>query len=99
MFFLLFILFCRYGRTRLYSDILKKCYEHNRKRECDICKEEENKSKTSPKYQGTAILDLMILPLRQCWICEKTFKTNNGQNEHFRTKHDYGIRKKTNITF
>ena len=72
---------------------LKKCHEHNRTNICDICKEEENKSRTSPKYQGTTILDLMILPQRICWMCNLTFMTNNDQNEHFRTKHNYGIPK------
>ena len=48
---------------------------------------EENKSTSSPKYQGSAILDLMILPHRMCWMCNITFKTTNDQNEHFFTEH------------
>ena len=70
---------------------LKKCHEHDRTNICDICKEEENKSRPSPKYQGTTILDLMILPQRECWICETTFETNFDQNEHFSIQHNYGL--------
>ena len=88
--FYVFIPLCRFDEKYYDRAILKKCYEHNRTETCDVCKKEENKSRSSPKYQGRTILDLMILPKRECWVCETTFETNHDQNEHFRIQHDYG---------
>ena len=67
---------------------LRKLSNHGEEMSCITCLEEEKKSKTSPKYQGTTILERMILPHRECWICKSTFENSKDQIEHFVSKHE-----------
>ena len=67
---------------------LRLISKHDQGAICTICQEEENKSGPSPRFQGTTILDRIILPKKECWICKLNFKNNNEQVEHFVANHE-----------
>ena len=51
---------------------------------CCVCKIEEEKSiASSPKFEGTNVIDCHILPSGKCWICNKVNLTSLQQRDHF----------------
>ena len=80
--------FFRYGRNHDEEHYLRLISKHDQDKFCAICEEEENKSSPSPRFQGTNILDRMMLPSKECWICKLTLKNNKEQVEHFVINHE-----------
>ena len=55
--------------------------------DCDVCQEEEAKSKTL-KLNKTKILQKEIIPSNHCWICDLTFQDGEAQAKHFLDGHE-----------
>ena len=54
---------------------------------CEVCKQEEAKS-PSLKINGTKILERVILPSNDCWICNLKFEDSECQINHFAEHHE-----------
>ena len=54
---------------------------------CKVCQQEESKS-PSLKINGTKILEKVILPPNECWICDLKFEDSASQVYHFDENHD-----------
>ena len=60
---------------------------HQNEHNCDVCTEEENKS-PSLKVTGTRLIDRVILPSNECWLCNITFQDTESQVTHFVKHHE-----------
>ena len=54
-----------------------------------VCQGEEEKSKTL-KLQGTGLIQRLILPTNECWICQIKFDNACDQIKHFSENHECG---------
>ena len=79
----------RYGEKSFASvtPILQKLYKHEKVRYCQVCEEEELKS-PALKIQRTKLLEKVILPLNECWICDFKINDTDLQVEHFSEYHE-----------
>ena len=59
---------------------------HEVEENCEVCQQEEAKSPTL-KIRGTKILDWVILPSKECWICNLKFEDSPSQVKHFADNH------------
>ena len=67
--------------------IIRQLFKHEGLRKCKICQEEEEKSKTL-KLQRTSLIERVILPKNECWICNLKFDNTNNQIKHFSLIHE-----------
>ena len=75
------------GRSESFNKML-----HHEEQDRDVCIAEQEKSSESIlKINKTKILDKMILPQKECWICEKTFGNDVEQLKHFSCFHECSL--------
>ena len=79
--------FNRFGLHTRIASILRKMSKHVAEENCEVCQQEETKS-PSLKISGTRILERVILPLNECWICDLKFEDSEGQVNHFAEHHE-----------
>ena len=60
--------------------------KHPETKNCEVC-QEEGKSKTL-KIQATNLINRVILPKNECWICELVFDNADHQIKHFSENHE-----------
>ena len=77
----------RYGKYNDLAFILCKISKHDFEENCEVCQQEENKS-PSLKINGTKILERVILPSNECWICDLKFEDSESQVNHFVKQHE-----------
>ena len=65
--------FDRFGKYNYTSPILRKMAKHEFEENCKVCQQEEAKS-PSLKINGTKILERVILPSNECWMCDLKFE-------------------------
>ena len=61
--------------------------KHEVDENCEVCHQEESKS-PSLKISGTKILERVILPSNECWICDLKFEDPDSQVNHFIKHHE-----------
>ena len=83
----MFTCFNRFGKYNYTSDILRKMAKHEVEENCKVCKQEEAKS-PSLMINGTKILERVILPPNECWICNLKFEDSASQVNHFADNHE-----------
>ena len=66
---------------------LYKISNHESESDCKVCQQEESKS-PSLKINGTKILERVILPPNECWICNLKFEDSASQVNHFADNHE-----------
>ena len=62
--------------------------KHEVEENCEVRQQEEAKSPTL-KIKGTKILERVILPPNECWICNLKFEDSESQFKHFTENHDW----------
>ena len=85
----MFTCFNRFGH---YHDndaarIFRKMSQHEVEENCEVCQQEESKS-PSLKINGTKIIERVILPPNECWICDLKFEDSASQVDHFVENHE-----------
>ena len=60
---------------------------HENEQNCEVCQQEEAKS-PSLKINGTKILERVILPSNECWMCDLKFDNSASQVNHFSNYHE-----------
>ena len=60
---------------------------HEVEENCEVCQQEETKS-PSLKISETKILERVILPSNECWICDLEFQDSDSQINHFTEHHE-----------
>ena len=66
---------------------MRKISQHETEENCQVCMKEENKS-PSLKISGTKLLERVILPHNECWICDLMFEDSDSQVNHFKKHHE-----------
>ena len=61
--------------------------KHEIEENCEVCQQEETKS-PSLKISGTKILERVILPPNECWICNLKFDDSESQVNHLAEHHE-----------
>ena len=64
--------------------------KHEIEENCEVCQQEETKS-PSLKISGTKILERVILPSNECWICDLKFEDSDSQVNHYTEHHECEI--------
>ena len=77
----------RYGEKYSTTPIFRQLSKHKELKNCQVCQEEEAKSKTL-KFQGTSLIQRIILPKNECWICKLRFEDAEKQIKHFSRHHE-----------
>ena len=65
--------FNRFEKNNLAAPMLCKMSKHETEENCGVCHQEETKS-PSLKINGTKILERVILPSNECWMCDLKFE-------------------------
>ena len=77
----------RFGFENQQTVGLRKVSMHQNEHNCEVCTEEENKS-TSLRITATRLIDRVILPSNECWLCNITFQDTESQVTHFAKHHE-----------
>ena len=80
--------FDRFGIDSKAIPILRKMSQHEVEENCEVCQQEETKSPLL-KINGTKILERVILPPNECWICDLKFEDSASQVNHFAEYNDH----------
>ena len=79
--------FNRFGEDNEAAPILRKMSKHEIEHNCEVCLLEEAKS-PSLKINRTKIIERVILPSDECWICDLKFDDSDSQVNHFAEHHE-----------
>ena len=79
--------FNRFGEDDFAAPYLRKMSKHEVEENCEVCQQEESKS-SSLKISRTKILERVILPSNECWMCDLKFEDSESQVHHFAELHE-----------
>ena len=85
-----------YAGPNYAAPILRQISKHEVEENCEVCQQEETKSPTL-KISGTKILERVILPSNECWICDLKFEDAESQVDHFVENHECDFCDKQNF--